>query len=113
MMTMVRTMGKTCYHRQIMNLQELRDNYREDILRIAAKYGLTNVRVFGSVARGEATENSDVDLLVTATKPLTLFDTSSFQLDVEDLVHKKVQIKTDDYLNPLIKESILEGARLL
>lgn len=57
-----------------MGIVELLQEKREDILRIATQYGALNVRVFGSVARGEATDNSDVDFLVDLAPESTLLD---------------------------------------
>lgn len=68
-----------------MNLERLLKEKREEILRIAAKHGARNVRVFGSVARGEAGEGSDVDLLVEFEPGRSLLDQAILVADLEEL----------------------------
>lgn len=92
-----------------MTLEELRREHKEAILAIAAKYGITNIRVFGSVARGEATQESDVDLLVHLTKPLG-FKYARVQREVTEVLDIPAQVIADDGLNPLIREHILQEA---
>ena len=72
-----------------MNLEELK-SYREDILKIARRYHAPNIRVFGSVARGPATENSDVDLLVDAAPEQSTLDLISLIQSLSDLLGCKV-----------------------
>jgi len=74
-----------------LTLQDLRAR-RDEILRIAASRGAHNVRVFGSVARGEAGPESDVDFLVDLEKKRTLFDLSGLILDLEDALGRKVDV---------------------
>lgn len=66
--------------------------HREGILRIAARRGARNVRVFGSVARGEARPDSDVDFLVDLDAGRTLFDLSELILDLEEELGRKVDV---------------------
>lgn len=68
---------------------------RDDILRLAEARGVYNVRVFGSVARGEATANSDVDLLVSAKSHLDMFDLVGLWLDLQELLVCDVSLVTD------------------
>lgn len=95
-----------------MTLDELRAQHRENILRITAQYGLTNVRVFGSVARGDATAKSDLDLLVTMTRPLG-FEFFDCKHDLEDMIHVPVDLLTDDALDKYIGPYILREASAL
>ncbi|MGH2458963.1 MAG: nucleotidyltransferase family protein [Chloroflexota bacterium] len=74
-----------------LTLEDLRAR-REDILRIAAARGAYNVRVFGSVARGEAGPESDVDFLVDLDPRRTLFDLSELILDLEESLGRKVDV---------------------
>ncbi len=83
---------------------------RDQILEIAARYGATNVRVFGSVARGEDTERSDLDLLVDMDDDRCLWDLGEFTEDVKDALHCKVQIVISDSLHRLLKDRILGEA---
>ncbi|MBZ0277194.1 MAG: nucleotidyltransferase family protein [Anaerolineae bacterium] len=69
---------------------------REEILRLAAQHGASNVRVFGSVARGEATPESDVDLLVAMRDGVSMFDLVGLWLDIQDLLACSVSLITDD-----------------
>jgi hypothetical protein len=82
------------------SLESLRAR-RDDILRIAIRHGAHNVRVFGSVARGEATEDSDVDFLVS---------TAGLVVDLEDLLGCRVQVVTEDGLYWLLRRRILGEA---
>lgn len=83
---------------------------REQILEIAARHGATNVRVFGSVARGEDTERSDLDLLVDMDDECSLSDLGEFVEDLRDVLNCKVQAVTSDGLNRLLRERILNEA---
>lgn len=78
-----------------MNLETLRSHYRDDILKLAAKYKLENVRVFGSVVRGEADIDSDVDILVHPQKGCSLFDIVGFQNSVGDILNRKIDLVDD------------------
>jgi len=93
-----------------MSLQELIKTKREDILRTATKYGAYNVRVFGSVARGEADAESDVDLLVDMESSRSLFDLGGLLTDLEDLLGCNVDVVTEDSLRARIKERVLKEA---
>lgn len=68
---------------------------RDDILAIAGRYGASNVRVFGSVARGNASPGSDIDLLVSFAPGATLFDHSGLRLDLIDLLGVNVDVISD------------------
>jgi len=83
---------------------------REDILRTAVKYGASNVRVFGSVARGEADAESDIDLLVDMEPGRTLYDLSELLMDLQDLLGRDVDIVTEKGLHDRIRERVLREA---
>ncbi len=93
-----------------MSLQELIKTKREDILRTATKYGAYNVRVFGSVARGEADEKSDIDLLVDMEPGRSLFDLGGLLTELEDLLGCNVDVVPEDSLRTRIKERVLKEA---
>jgi predicted nucleotidyltransferase len=93
-----------------MTLQELRDRRREEILRVAAYRGARNVRVFGSVARGDNDEKSDVDFLVEMEPGRTLFDLSGLLPDLESLLHVSVDVVTERGLRPRVRERVLAEA---
>ena len=86
---------------------------RQAILEIAARYGLTNVRVFGSVARGDAGENSDVDLLVTLPPGVSGLALGGLLMDVQELTGRRVDVTSDDGLHRLIRERVWKEARPL
>ena len=83
---------------------------RNDILRIAANHGAHNVRIFGSTARGEATSTSDVDLLVTFASGQSLMDHAGLQLELEELLGRRVEIASDRGLKPRVRRRILAEA---
>lgn len=83
---------------------------RDDILRIASKHGVVEIRVFGSVARGEATENSDVDFLVTRGEARSFFFPGGLVADLEDLLGRDVDIATESGLHPDIRVDALREA---
>jgi predicted nucleotidyltransferase len=68
---------------------------RDEILEIASRHGVLNIRVFGSVARGEATDSSDVDLLVDVEDGRSLFDLGAFYMDLRDLLGYEVDVGTE------------------
>lgn len=86
---------------------------REEILRIAHRHGASNVRVFGSVAKGEAKPDSDVDLLVEMEPGRSLLDMIAIKQDLEDLLGRKVDVVTEAAVSPYIRDAILNGAMLL
>ncbi len=83
---------------------------REAIVRIAARHGATQVRLIGSVARGEARPNSDVDLLVTWNEGTTLLNHAALMLELERLLGRKVDIASDGWVKPSIRESVYRDA---
>ncbi|MEQ1706000.1 MAG: nucleotidyltransferase family protein [Rickettsiales bacterium] len=97
-----------------MNLEELR-KHKPAIQNLAKLYKIdpNTIRVFGSVARGESSENSDVDLLVKTLPNCGLFDLGGIYADLTDLLHCKVDVVPDDSIRPRIAQYILKDAILL
>ena len=93
-----------------MSYDELLRTKREDILSIAAQYGAYNVRIFGSVARGEADEKSDIDLLVNMESGRSLFDLGGLLSDLEDPLGCNVDVVTEDGLRDRIRNRVLNEA---
>ena len=83
---------------------------RAEILRLAERYRTGDVRVFGSVARGEATDASDVDRLVKPQPGCSLFDLGGLLEDLQDLLGCRVDLVTDDGLKPRLRERVLREA---
>lgn len=94
-----------------LGIQELLHEQRSQILDIAQKHGAYNVRVFGSVARGEATEDSDVDFLVDYDlEKITPWFPGGLLIDLELLLNRKIDIATVDMLRERTRDRILHEA---
>ncbi|HLP88131.1 MAG TPA: nucleotidyltransferase family protein [Nostocaceae cyanobacterium] len=93
-----------------MGIKELLLPFREEILKIATKYGAYNMRVFGSVARGEATAESDIDFLVELNPEISLLDYIALMQDLAALLGRKVDIAEPNNLHELIRDKILSEA---
>ncbi len=96
-----------------MGIEELLKDRREDILRIAAQHGAHNVRIFGSVARGEARPDSDVDLLVEMESGRSLLDLGGLLMDLQALLGREVDVVTDKGLRDRIRTRVLQEAKPL
>jgi len=96
-----------------MGTAEIIGKQRDQILALAAKRGAFNVRVFGSVARGEANPDSDVDFLVDMEDGRSLFDLGGLLYDLQNLLHRKVDIVTEAGLHWYIKDRVLKEAKPL
>ncbi len=96
-----------------MGIEELLKDRREDILRIAAQHGAHNVRVFGSVARGDAQPDSDVDLLVEMESGRSLLDLGGLLMDLQALLGREVDVVTDKGLRDRIRARVLQEAKPL
>jgi len=83
---------------------------REDINRIAAAHGARNVRVFGSVGRGEASSSSDLDLLVEMSEGRSLLDLVALGEDLEEALGVVVDVVTEKSLSPYLRDRILAEA---
>jgi len=89
---------------------QLVEAHREKILELAARHGASDVRVFGSLARGEGAEGSDLDLLVTLEEKRSLLDIVGLKQDLEDLLHRPVDVVTEPALSPYIRSRVLAEA---
>ncbi len=94
-----------------MGIPEIIQDRKKQILALAAKYGASNVRIFGSVANGTADENSDIDFLVDLEKGRSLFDLGGLLMDLQGLFNRKVDVVTDNGLHWYIKERIISEAK--
>ncbi|HIK09171.1 MAG TPA: nucleotidyltransferase family protein [Oscillatoriaceae cyanobacterium M33_DOE_052] len=92
------------------SLRELLQEKREEILKIATKHGAYNLRIFGSVARGEERQDSDVDFLVDMESDRNLLDRIGLRQDLEDFLGRKVDVATVKVLRDFCRESILKDA---
>lgn len=94
----------------VNELEKLLKEKRQEIVALAAKRGATNIRVFGSVARGEADEQSDIDFLVDLEEGRTLLDLGGLLMDLQDLLGRKVDVATPDMLRQRIRQRVLSEA---
>lgn len=93
-----------------MGIEDFIGDKRAEILRIMREYGAHNLRVFGSVARGEATHESDIDFLVSFDPDRSLMDHAGLQIALEELLGRRVEVASDIGLKPEIEERILREA---
>jgi predicted nucleotidyltransferase len=96
-----------------MELKDRLQQQRTEILRLAAKHGAYNVRIFGSVARGEADDRSDIDLLVDLASGRSLLDLGGLLIDLEELLQCRVDVITERGLRTRIRERVLAEAKPL
>lgn len=83
---------------------------REQILRLASRHGAYNIRVFGSMARADAHDDSNVDFLVDMEKGRSLLDLGGLLMDLQDLLGRKVDVATENGLHWYIHDRVLEEA---
>ena len=94
-----------------MRPSELLKLKRDEILALAAKAGAMNVRVFGSAARGDDREESDLDLLVDWSSTASLFDVGGLVADLQELLGKRVDVISAQQLHPQFRPGVLAQAR--
>lgn len=93
-----------------MTASDSLQRYRADVLRLAAKYGATDVRVFGSVARGDSHTDSDIDLLVRMLPGRSLLDIGGLLMDLQDLLGRRVDVVSERGLRPRMRDRVLREA---
>ena len=96
-----------------MNIRELLRKKRAEILAIAAKHGASNVRIFGSVARGDDTTTSDVDILVDKHGDRSLLDLVALKQDIEELLGRRADVLTEESISRYLRDRIRAQARPL
>ena len=96
-----------------LKIDELLRAKRQEILTIAARHGAHNLRVFGSVARGEAGPESDLDILVEMEPGKSLLDHIALMQDLEDLLQRKVDVVSERALHWYIRDRVLAEATTL
>ena len=95
-------------------MHALIESHRAEIRALAERHGLRDVRIiFGSMARGDADDASDVDLLVTLPPERTGLALGALLMDVQDLLGRRVQVVTPHSLHPALRDRVLEEARML
>lgn len=93
-----------------MDLRPLLLQNREQILKTAARYGAYNVRIFGSVARGDANPSSDIDFLVSMEPGRSLMDLGGLLYDLRRILGREVDVVTEKGLRPRIRDRVLREA---
>ncbi len=93
-----------------MGITEIIGEQKEQILAVAAKYGASHVRVFGSVVHGMADEDSNVDFLVDLQPGRSLFDLGGLLIELQQLLKRSVDVVTPAGLRPRIRERVLKEA---
>ncbi len=93
-----------------MRQDQLLREKRAEILRVASRHGASDVRVFGSVARGEADRESDIDFLVELETGRSLLDLGGLQMELESLLGRRVDVVTVRGLKARIRERVLREA---
>lgn len=94
-------------------MHPLIENNRAEILALAERHGIRNVRVFGSMARGDADDTSDVDLLVSLPSDKTGLALGALLMDVQDLLQRRVEVLTERGLHPALRDRVLREAQPL
>ena len=94
-------------------MHPLIENHRIKILDLADRHGVRNVRVFGSMARGDADDASDVDLLVSLSPERSGLALGALLMDVQGLLNRRVEVVTENSLHPEIRDRILKEAQTL
>jgi predicted nucleotidyltransferase len=95
---------------EFMGIGQLVHEHRTEILRIVEMNGATQVRVFGSVARGTADPESDLDLLIDLAPGSDLFDLIAIKQDLEDLLGRPVNVVTEAAVSPYRRDTVLRDA---
>ncbi|OIP85251.1 hypothetical protein AUK04_01355 [Candidatus Roizmanbacteria bacterium CG2_30_33_16] len=83
------------------------------IVPILKKYGVSRASLFGSFARGEQNNKSDIDILIEPAKGTTLFDMAGMQIDLQDRLKKPVDLITYRSINPMLKDYILRDEKVI
>ena len=94
-------------------MHPLIEAHREEILALAERHGMRDVRVFGSMARGDADDSSDVDLLVSLRPGQSGLDLAALLTDVQELLNRRVDVVTELALHPEMRDRVLREAQPL
>jgi len=91
-------------------MHPLIETHRAALLALARRRGVTGVRVFGSMSRGDGSDNSDVDLLVTLAPGTSALALGGLLMDAQELLGRRVDVVTESSLHPALRDSVLAGA---
>lgn len=96
-----------------MDKRQLLAAKRDEILKLARSYGVQSIKVFGSVARGDDSDSSDIDFLVSLEDGRSLFDTGALLMELEELLGCRVDVLSERGLRKRFKERIMQEASSL
>ena len=91
-------------------MHPLIETHRAELLALARRRGITGIRVFGSMSRGDDSGNSDVDLLVTLAPGTSALALGGLLLDAQELLGRRVDVVTEASLHPALRERVMAGA---
>lgn len=91
-------------------MHPLIETHRAELLAIARRRGITGVRVFGSMSRGDGSANSDVDLLVTLAPGTSALALGGLLMDAQELLGRRVDVVTESSLHPALRDSVVADA---
>ena len=91
-------------------MHPLLESHRDELVALARRRGVTAIRVFGSMSRGDADEDSDVDLLVTLSPGTSALALGGLLMDAKELLGRRVDVVTEASLHPALRERILADA---
>ena len=86
------------------------ETHRAELLALARRRGVTGIRVFGSMSRGDSSDNSDVDLLVTLAPGTSALALGGLLLDAQELLGRRVDVVTEASLHPALRERVMASA---
>ncbi|PIV37748.1 hypothetical protein COS31_03135 [Candidatus Roizmanbacteria bacterium CG02_land_8_20_14_3_00_36_15] len=89
------------------------DKYTDKIIPVLKKYGVIRASLFGSMARGEDNNKSDIDILIEPASGTTLFDMAGIQIDLQKSLKKSVDLVTYGSVNPMLKNQILRDEKVI
>ena len=95
---------------KLEHMHPLIETHRAELLALARRRGVTGVRVFGSMSRGNASEGSDVDLLVTLAPGISALALGGLLLDAQELLGRRVDVVTEASLHPALRERVTASA---
>src|SRR5690349_13544711 len=93
-----------------LGIEDIIGDKRDEIIQLASQFGAYNIRVFGSVARGEARPDSDVDFLVQFRPGTSIWEAVGLWQALGELLNREVDLSTDDTIKPAIKPYALKDA---
>jgi uncharacterized protein len=91
-------------------MRPLIETHRAELLALARRRGVTSVRVFGSMSRGDGSDDSDIDLLVTLAPGTTALAMGGLLMDAQDLLGRRVDVVTEASLHPALRERVMAQA---